>query len=428
MSTAGELLPDPDTTYPGNSKAAKGRPEETVRPDAILLTTDFPPQLGGIAEYLAGLWREAALWGSSTVYSTARATGESSPQVPTLPRPPERRLGERRGDDIPVARRINTLLHFRSLRRYARLTVAAALSRVDERSRVCIGVWSPLAHFWCEALAGAGQPYALFAHGLDVIQPLYSTVAPWRQADFRRASRVIVNSAGTARMAVEKLGLEPARLRVVNPGIEVAGYRPPSPESVAKLRAALDLGADPVALSVGRLVRRKGFDSGLRAFAAYRVRGGAGTYVIAGDGPERTALDALARELGLGDSVRFVGAVDEPTKLALYELCDVFVMPNSLLANVDWEGFGIVFLEAARAGKPALGGANGGVPDAVVDGVTGLLVDSGDQRAVNEALATLLRDGTLRARLGVAARRRAEREIDWASIGERFRGVLGEAW
>ena len=383
--------------------------------------------VGGIAEYLAGLWREAASWGTATVYSTVPGYGSRS-QVVTLPAPPERRLGDRMGDGISALRRLNTLLHFGTLRSYARRTVAAVSSKLDRRSRVCIGVWSPLAHFWCDALAAAGVPYALFAHGLDIIQPLYSTVAPWRQSDFRGASRVIVNSAGTASLAVERLGLDPARLRVVHPGIQIAGFSRPSGETVAALRATLDLGNGPVALGLGRLVRRKGFDVAIRAFAAHRERGGAGTFIVAGDGPERSALEALARDLGVSTNVRFVGAVDEGTKLALYELCDVFVMPNSLLDNVDWEGFGIVFLEAARAGKPALGGANGGVPDAVADGVTGLLVDPNDQRAVDDALGVLLSDGAQRARLGAAARARAEREFDWPSIGERFRAVLGEAW
>jgi phosphatidylinositol alpha-1,6-mannosyltransferase len=361
------------------------------------------------------------------VYSTVPGTGEGD-LVRTLPAPPDRKLGERFGDRLAATRRLNTLTHFTALRRYARRTLAPILARLDDSSRICIGVWSPLAHFWCEALAAAGRPYALFAHGLDVIQPLYPRIAPWRRADFRGAARVIACSSGTAEMAAGRLGLRHERLRVVHPGIDVGSFVPPARQAVESLRAKLGLGGKPVVLSVGRLVGRKGFDIALRAVAAHRAAGGEAVHVIAGDGPERAALEALAKELGMMEHVRFTGAVDDETKLALYELCDVFVMPNTLLNNLDWEGFGIVFLEAARAGKPALGGANGGVPDAVSDGETGLLVDSSDQRAVSDALTKLLTDAALRRRLGDAARARAAARFEWRAVGDGFRSVLEEAW
>lgn len=399
-----------------------------LRWNALLLTTDFRPQLGGIAEYLSGLWREAERWGRPQVYSTVPGDDGNGSSTRTLPPPPERKLGARAGDQVPVIRRVNTLAHFAALRRYARRTLRPVLEQADERSRVCVGIWNPLAHFWCDALAAAGQPYALFAYGLDVIQPLYGTVAPWRVTDFRRAARVITCSAGTAALTGARLGVDAARLRVVHPGIEVSSYAPPSREAIHRARKALGITGGPVVLSVGRLVRRKGFDLALRAFADYRRIYYRGEHVIAGDGPERSSLEALAMELGIRDHVRFVGAVDEPTKLALYALCDVFVMPNTLLHEVDWEGFGIVFLEAARAGKPSLGGANGGVPDAVVDGVTGLLVDSSDSARVSQTLGRLLEDDALRSRLGEAARKRVASLFDWAVIGERFHRVLEESW
>lgn len=155
-----------------------------MRRDAVLFTTDFRPHVGGIAESLAGLWREASAWGDASVHSTI--PGGEAHGARTLPRPPDRRLGGRFGDGVAPLRRVNTLAHFAALRRYARQTLAPVLDQLDEQSRVCIGLWSPLAHFWCDALAAAGRPYALFVYGLDIVQPLYGTVAPWRVADFRR--------------------------------------------------------------------------------------------------------------------------------------------------------------------------------------------------------------------------------------------------
>lgn len=411
-----------------NSVSAAGRDaaERGRRRDAVLFTTDFRPHVGGIAESLAGLWREASAWGNASVHSTI--SGAEAHGVRMLPPPPDRRLGQRFGDGVAPLRRVNTLAHFAALRRYARRTLGPVLDQLDEQSRVCIGLWSPLAHFWCDALAAAGRPYALFAYGLDIVQPLYGTVAPWRIADFRRAARIIPCSTATGAIAVERLGVDPNRVRVVHPGIEMTGYVAPSGEEIAAVLESLHLTGDQLLLSVGRLVRRKGFDVALRAFAAYRARHHRGEYVIAGEGPERRALEALARELGVQGHVRFAGAVDERTKLSLYEACDVFVMPNSLLDNVDWEGFGIVFLEAARAGKPSIGGANGGVADAIENGVSGLLVNPSDLPGVSAALDRLLADDAYRARLGAAARQRAAAQFDWPVIGARFRSVLEEVW
>lgn len=418
----------PNVQAAAASPAPAAAARDGIRRDALLLTTDFRPQVGGIAEYLGGLWRAAEGWGQPAVFSTVAGDDPDSRSRQALPPPPDRKLGARIGDGVTAIRRVNTLAHFAALRRYARRTLAPVLARADEQSRICVGIWNPLAHFWCDALAAAGRPYALFAYGLDVIQPLYGTVAPWRVTDFRRAARVICCSSGTASMTAARLGVDPARLRVVHPGIDVSGFTRPTRDSIESLRDALSIRGTPLLLSVGRLVRRKGFDLAIRAFAEFRRTHQRGVYVIAGDGPERSALEALASSLDVREHVRFVGTVDEPTKLALYEMCDVFAMPNSLLNDVDWEGFGIVFLEAARAGKPSLGGANGGVPDAVIDGVTGLLVDPSEPRRVVEALGRLLTDDALRARLGGAARARAASLFDWPVIGAQFRNLLEEAW
>jgi phosphatidylinositol alpha-1,6-mannosyltransferase len=99
-------------------------------------------------------------------------------------------------------------------------------------------------------------------------------------------------------------------------------------------------------------------------------------------------------------------------------------MPNRLLSAEDWEGFGIVFLEAALAGTPAVGGNNGGVPDAVADGTTGLLVDPEVPGELTGALRRLLLDPELRRRMGEAGRRRAAESFSWRAIADRARAEI----
>ena len=124
--------------------------------------------------------------------------------------------------------------------------------------------------------------------------------------------------------------------------------------------------------------------------------------MIVGDGPERGALETRIAQLGLGDRVHLLGfRTDIPELLAG---CDLFVLPSL------FEGLPLSILEAMAAGKAVVATAIGGNDEAVVDGVTGLLVPPADPEALADALRTLLREPERRRRLGEAGRRRAEAE------------------
>jgi phosphatidylinositol alpha-1,6-mannosyltransferase len=135
-------------------------------------------------------------------------------------------------------------------------------------------------------------------------------------------------------------------------------------------------------------------------------------YLIAGDGQERDRLEDLARARAVHQHVRFLGGVSDDQLPSLYAACDIFLMPTRQDAS-DVEGFGIVFLEAAATGKPSIGGRNGGVPEAVADGETGLLVEGTNSGELANAIRTLARSPTLRATMGAAGRRRVVQSFTW---------------
>src|SRR5204863_3187278 len=112
---------------------------------------------------------------------------------------------------------------------------------------------------------------------------------------------------------------------------------------------------------------RKGFDAVLKTVAALAGPFPNLRYVLIGDGPERQRLQDQAAALGVTDRVLMLGRADDAMKWAAYDRCDLFVMPNRALGGTDWEGFGIVFVEAARAGRAVVAGNSGGVADAVID-------------------------------------------------------------
>jgi phosphatidylinositol alpha-1,6-mannosyltransferase len=109
----------------------------------------------------------------------------------------------------------------------------------------------------------------------------------------------------------------------------------------------------------------------------------------------------------------------------IYAICDVFAMPSrARLASHDVEGFGLVYLEAGACAKPVVAGRSGGIGDAVVDGLTGLIVDPFDAREIGQALIRLLTDGELRDRLGRQGRDRVEKEYTWSIVGARVQRIL----
>ncbi len=167
----------------------------------------------------------------------------------------------------------------------------------------------------------------------------------------------------------------------------------------------------PYVLGIGRLVPQKGFDVLIRAYGEAHLPGH--DLVIAGEGPERAALEAVAREVVVAGRVRFVGRADRAAAVALFRHCDLFVLPSRL------EPMGIVNLEAMAAGKPVIASEVGGVPELVLDGETGLLVPPEDPAALAAAMRKLAGDPDLRLRLGGAGRARAE-TFNWPNIADQY--------
>ena len=163
----------------------------------------------------------------------------------------------------------------------------------------------------------------------------------------------------------------------------------------------------PRLLCLGRLVPQKGFDLALTAFASIVHRFPGARMVIAGDGPERPALERQCTQLGLDDVVEFAGWVAPDRTPELMNRATVVVMPSG------WEGLPLVALEAALMGRPVVATRVGGTPEVVVDRETGLLVEPGDSPALAGAMALLLGDPGLAARLGLAARERVRVAFSW---------------
>lgn len=381
--------------------------------------------LGGVADHLHRLVDALAARVPVTVLTSAPQNGSAWPhayELEALPPLPKRRLNEHVGDGFAPTRRLRTGAHFLKLRGYGDRTIASITRRWGADAAVLIGIWDTDAHFWCSACRRAGVPYHLFAYGKELVIPLYSSLPEWRRRDFADAAQVIACSRATRELASERFGLSTPPI-VVHPSVAP----PPATTAIAVRREELrrQWGAGPVLLSVGRLVGRKGFDLVVRSVAQLRAECPGLHYVVAGDGPERSALEQLVRTHDLTGQVHLLGEIDETTKWAAYDACDVFVLPNRTLNGADFEGFGIVFLEAALAGRPSIAGRTGGASDAVVDDITGLLVDPDSPHQLTDTLRRLVQERPLRERLGRAGQERARTQFTPSAAADSLRTQLG---
>ena len=254
-----------------------------------------------------------------------------------------------------------------------------------------------LAHFF-------NFKYAVILHGLDFS---LATRNPFKRfltgRILARASKIIAVNSYTAELIEKQYPGSKDKTAVVNPGARTFDI----PELLpAKLRANYGLEGTFVLLTMARLVKRKGVDMVLRSLPALLKRIPSLRYVIIGNGPDRAYMQALIDEFGLDEHVIFLPTVSEAEKAAWLSIADVFAMPARNIGG-DYEGFGIVYLDAGFAGKPVIAGRSGGVRDAVSDGINGLVVDEEDPHSIALAIERLFDDPELRQRLGEKGHERA---------------------
>ena len=227
-----------------------------------------------------------------------------------------------------------------------------------------------------------GARYWVQAHGTDVWKDRRGLV----RRLIERADMVTTVSRETRRILLAWVDLPPERARVLPDTVQdVFTSGPPS----AALRDRLKLGKGPILLTVGRLAsneRYKGHEPVFSVLAGLRMKFPDLLHVVAGEGDDRSRLEAIADQVAPG-AVRFLGYVPDADLPDLYRLADLYVMPSTE------EGFGIVYLEAAACGLRVVGGKGGGTADAIPDERVGVIVDPADRPALAAAIERQLHSG-----------------------------------
>ena len=366
----------------------------------LLVTNDFPPKVGGIQSYLWELWRRLPPE-STTVLTTPRRGA--------------------RAFDLEQPIRIE--------RDRARvlLPTAALVTRIDrlaaevDAELVLLDPALPLGQLGPRL----ERPYGVLVHGAEVAVPgRVPLLRPVLGRVLRGADLVVAGGSYPAAEARRAARVDLPTVSVP-PGVDPERFVPftAAERRAARTRFALDPDAT-VVLGLSRLVPRKGFDVLVEAGAALAAGRPDLQIVLAGTGRDRRRLERIAAHHG--SPVRFLGRVDDADIPALHALADCFAMLcRDRWGGLEQEGFGIVFLEAAACGVPAVAGRSGGSADAVVDGVTGTVVDEPrDVASVALALDRILAEPRLGGRLGSAGRRRVVDEFDYDVLARRLQSAL----
>jgi len=248
------------------------------------------------------------------------------------------------------------------------------------------GVFASRRHI--AAIKGVLADEARHEHGASRIAlAIQARLERWH---VQRADRVITTSAYSAGRIAKFYGAKPEKIVIVPELIDLDAWQ------VALSEAPVDEGP-PRILCVAHLYPRKGVDTLLRAFARLTTEA---ILRIVGAGPESERLEHLAHDLNIANRVHFLRHLRFAVLAAEYRNAAVFALPT------EQEGFGIVFLEAMASSLPIIATRVAAVPEVVADGVTGLLIDPGDEAALAHTLEGLLQDQDLRKRLGSAGRAR----------------------
>jgi phosphatidylinositol alpha-1,6-mannosyltransferase len=373
----------------------------------LLLSYDFPPIGGGIARWMAELAKRYPA--GSLVVSTG-SHPEASDVDATFPN---------RVDRLPVP--VRRLRNVQGLLLWAQRT--AVLARSTNAGFIWCGNIKPAAYPAKWTRERLGTPFGILLHGGDLLilqHQIHQSAMKRRTAKglLGSASVLVANSEWTRERCLAvlhelELDSDPARVLVVPLGADQEFFRPGL--DTREVRERYSLADGRWLLSVARLTRHKGIDTVLAALAQLRSVYSDLRYAVVGEGEDRPALEAEAQALGLGDRVRFLSGVPDRDLPALYNCADVYVGVSRLLSQ-RVEGFGISLCEASACGVPVVAGRSGGMPEAVHDGETGILVDAESADNVATALRRLLDDPALRARFGSAGRTAVERHYNWDRV------------
>jgi phosphatidylinositol alpha-1,6-mannosyltransferase len=361
----------------------------------LLVTNDFPPKTGGIQVYLYELWRRLEDGRASVL------TASSHPDAASFDA----------SSQVVVERVANSTLFLPTWRAYRDIEAAI------ERHQPDLVLFDPA---WPLGLLGPhlSRPYGVVLHGAEVAIPSrIPFVASSLRYVLKHAAVAICAGSYPESQLVRNAAEYACPVIQIPPGVDTSRFTPLTPADRHRVRAGMGFGEDEFLIaSYSRLVPRKGMDTLIRASARLADNFDNLRVVIGGDGRDRARLERLAATLRA--PVTFLGRVDDELLPRWIASSDLMVMDcRSRWFGLEQVGFGIVFVEAAACALAQIAGRSGGSDEAVVDGVTGLVVaNSNSDRDLANAIAELVLDDDRRHVYAQRARELAQANFSWEAL------------
>jgi phosphatidylinositol alpha-1,6-mannosyltransferase len=379
----------------------------------LVISEVFPPRTGGSGRWL---WELYSRWRRDDLRILAGECAGDSAFDLTHHLPIQR---------LPLSFESWGLVGYRNVRQYtATYRQVAAVVKREGSTEIHCGRMLPEGLIAWMVSMRHHVPYACYVHGEELNSAGTSRELTFLARRVLKGARVLIaNSLNTARVLMNQWQVPASRIEILNPGCDTQRFTP-SPRDPA-VRAKLGWGQRRVILTVGRLQARKGQARMIAALPRIIESVPDALYAIIGEGETRSELEALVARLRLENHVQFLCERREEELLACYQQCDLFALPNVTVQG-DFEGFGMVLVEAQACGRPVIAGRSGGTGETMREGETGRLVDCENEGALAATAAELLSDESLRHRMGEAGRRWVERRFDWSVLAKQARTICAE--
>ena len=366
----------------------------------LLVTNDFPPKVGGIQNLLWEWWRRLPP-DSFAVLTSPHAGAES--------------FDADQAFEIIRVREPWLLPHPLMVRRINKMAREIGADFVVLDPAVPLGIVGRRLEL----------PYMVVLHGAEVTVPGRLPLSRLILSRVLKNASHIIAAGEYPAAEARRAGGDSLPITVIPPGVDTQRFRPLSNDERISARRKFGVSDDAeLIVGVSRLVPRKGFDTLIEVAAALRTSRPRLQVLIGGGGRDAKRLQKLIDKLGA--PVRMLGRVTDEQLPLLYGCADVSAMLcRSRWGGLEQEGFGIVFSEAASCGVPQIAGKSGGAADAVLDGLTGKVVQNpSDVAQVASTVAQLLDDAFLRSLMGVASRERALNTFDYDVLTKSLAQVL----
>lgn len=372
---------------------------------SLLITLEFPPQIGGVGNYLFNIVN----------YFPTQDIVVLAEKTPTLPPFTNYKV---------YRKKLLTTFKFIWPKWIFLFFLAKKIIKKESIKYIQVSHALPVGTVALMIKKCLGLPYLVYTHGMDILLP-QSSKRKTRliKSIFNNADRVIANSRFT-KDELLKLGVDDEKITIVHP----CANSVPKKIDLKKQEEIVNkyhLQDKKMLFTVGRLVTRKGHDLVIKSLRKVIERFPNVVYLVSGDGPNKQNLINLTDAMNLSDKVIFLGEISDDDLQIFYRLCNIFIMPaREIKEKGDVEGFGLVFLEASLFAKPVIGGKSGGQPDAIEDGYSGLLVNPNDENEIANAIIKLLESPELAEKLGQQGRQRVLEKFRWDEEAKKIINLL----